>query len=133
MIAGDDFTFSLTMEASFASLQSGYTAVILLDRNQNEVTRYELPFHPGKTGSATVTTGTDGGFAVALPAGTKPPSIAQAQYFEAATYRPSTVNDVGPKMFNHSTSWNGAARSIGPPRPGVIAMPHNTVSASRSI
>jgi hypothetical protein len=66
--AGDAFTFSIPMQASYSSSNSGYVAIIFLNKAQQEITRMELSFQPGQQLIWAGPTDTSGAFALPLPA-----------------------------------------------------------------
>ena len=86
--AGNAFTFSIPMWASYASRNSGYVTLIFLDAAGVETSqRIILPFMPGRKEVWTGTTSSSGAFTYAAPTGSTLPSLVTFSYAGAADYR----------------------------------------------
>lgn len=89
--AGDAFTFSIPMWASYASRNSGYVTLIFLNSVGKETSqRMILPFTPGQKEVWTGATSAAGAFTYTAPAGTTLPSLVTFDYAGAADYRFTT-------------------------------------------
>lgn len=86
--AGDAFTFSIPMWASYASRNSGYVTLIFLNAAGKETSsRMILPFTPGQKQVWTGETSSSGAFTYTPPTGTTLPSLVTFSYAGAADYR----------------------------------------------
>jgi len=69
---GDAFTFSIPMQASYSSSNSGYVAIIFVNQAMKEITRMELPFQPGQQLIWAGPTNASGMVALKMPAPVPP-------------------------------------------------------------
>jgi hypothetical protein len=91
--AGDKFTFSIPMWASYASRNSGYVTLIFLDAAGVETSsRVILPFTPGQKEVWTGVTTSSGKFTYTAPTGTTLPSLVTFSYAGASGYRFTTAS-----------------------------------------
>ena len=85
--AGDSFTFTVPMEASYTSNNNGYVTVIFLGSNGLEISRQYIYFKAGQQLIWSGDTDSNGNFTITMPSGQTVPSTVQFVYNGDGSHR----------------------------------------------